>query len=81
MVPVGGAEITQADYLWAGLSGVLERPCAGWVGSRQQKEPLGIKSRTSGQLQIAQGPQKPKRKDFCKMQASLKISHPALLCI
>ena len=29
MIPVGGAEITQADTLWAGLSGVLESRVGG----------------------------------------------------
>lgn len=72
-VPVGRAEITQADTLWAGLSGVWRAVVRGRVGSRQQRS-LWVKSRTSGQLQIAQGHRSQKRKDFCKMQAT-KISH------
>ena len=46
----------------------------GRVGSRQQRS-IWVKSRTSRQLQIAQGHGSQKKKDFCKVQASLKTSH------
>lgn len=41
MIPVGGAEITQAGTLWEGLSGVLESRVAGSGGEQTAKEHLG----------------------------------------
>ena len=37
MIPVGGAEIAQADTLWAGLSGVLESRVGGQGGERERE--------------------------------------------
>ena len=61
MIPVGGAEWTPGEPCWG----------AGWGGDDKGASGSG----TSGQLQIAQGHGSQKRKDFCKVQASLKTSH------
>lgn len=47
MIPVGGAEIAQADTLWAGLSGVLESRVGGPGGEETTKEPSGQEHRDS----------------------------------
>ena len=74
MIPVGGAEIAQADTLWAGLSGVLESCVGGQGGEETTKEPSGQEPRDSARSLRVTGVKR--GKTFAKCKSASFISHP-----